>query len=54
MTADFFDRQTRAWWQTVRLLVMFALAVTVIILAIYLLVALAAVSIEPRRPTDVS
>jgi Zn-dependent protease with chaperone function len=51
MTADFFDRQTRAWWQTVRLLVMFALAVTVIILAIYLLVALAAVSIEPRRPT---
>jgi Zn-dependent protease with chaperone function len=39
---DFFDRQNYARRQTARLLVMFALAVVVIILAVYLVVALLA------------
>jgi Zn-dependent protease with chaperone function len=42
MTMDFFERQDYARRQTVRLLIMFALAVAVIILLIYLVVALSA------------
>lgn len=41
MSADFFERQDRARRQTLRLLVMFALAVAVIIVAVYLIAVLA-------------
>jgi Zn-dependent protease with chaperone function len=41
MATDFFDRQDYARRQTTRLLVMFALSVVIIILAIYLVVAVA-------------
>ena len=47
MATDFFDRQDHARRQTRWLLVMFALAVVVIILAIYLVVTLAANAYEP-------
>ncbi len=48
MATDFFDRQDHARRQTTRLLVMFVLSVVVIILAIYLVVAVAAGATESR------
>jgi Zn-dependent protease with chaperone function len=48
MAIDFFDRQDHARRQTIRLLVMFVLSVVVIILAIYLVVAVAAGDMESR------
>jgi Zn-dependent protease with chaperone function len=49
---DFFDRQNYARRQTMRLLVMFALAVVVIILTIYLVVALFAGHAGAHRSFD--
>jgi Zn-dependent protease with chaperone function len=48
MAIDFFDRQDHARRQTIRLLVMFLLSVAVIILAIYLVVAVATGGMESR------
>ena len=49
MATDFFDRQDHARRQTRRLVVMFALAVVAIILAIYLVVAVACRRRASRR-----
>lgn len=51
MTTDFFDRQDHARRQTIRLLVMFGLAVAVIVLTIYLVLAMVAAQAEPGQPT---